>query len=801
MTQGGSPREGQNRTPIDFVGLAGALLERAYTLVPQWLPAGHRGGKYWYVGDFDGGEGKSANVNLDTGKWGDNGRPGDAGVDLLSLYKRVFRHTSMADAAREVMNDHGWRAAPVVLPKVKKEPKWRPQHPVPASAPDYRTQWGHYARGVPHLHWEYRDRAGRLLGVVARFNASDGSKEVQPLSWCHGPNERQEWRYIAFAQPRPLYGLWRLGPPDTPPPARFIVVEGEKKADKLYLALGEEVPVLSWPGGCNTLQLADWSVIPDGSEVLCWPDADSQLDKKTQTLLPIEKQPGVAAMRKVQRLLGERGCRVRLVDIGRPGERPDGWDAGDAVDEGWARADLEAFMARTMLEPTPAKAGVSAAGAGGASPPTKAAPGGGGSGDDDPRWQEAFIWSKGSIVPCVANVMLVLHEHPQWRGVLAFDEFAQRVVKRRPAPYEPDDTPMPGEWTDVDDTRTAAWISRTCGFVPGSPLVAEAANEAAHSAPFHPVRQWLQGLVWDGTERIDHWLVDFLGIQPSEYITLVSRFFLVGMCKRVLQPGCKFDYCLVLEGPQGRLKSSALRVLGGEWFSDTELDLQHKDSMSYIRGKWLHEFGELGSLARAEETRQKSFLSRQVDEFRPSYGRREIRCPRQVAFGGTTNQWQWNKDPTGGRRFWPGEVGEVINIDGLASVREQLFAEAFTKAQAGERYWPTAEEQRDLFDPEQFAREAPEAYADLLAVWLNSTEALMLDEFTLADACIKGLKLDARALTKDVQTRVGIALRKLQCERVERRNAVNRFAYRRPIRKAASSSDSASAPEEEEVPF
>lgn len=158
-------------------------------------------------------------------------------------------------------------------------------------------------------------------------------------------------------------------------------------------------------------------------------------------------------------------------------------------------------------------------------------------------------------------------------------------------------------------------------------MVAEAANEAAHSAPFHPVLDWLRTLRHDGTERVDHWLADHLGVVDTPYTRKVARYFLVGMCARVLRPGCKFDYCLVLEGTQGKGKSTALRILGGEWFSDTELDLAHKDSMSYIRGKWLHEFGELGSLARSEELRQKSFLSRQVDEFRPTYGRREIRCP------------------------------------------------------------------------------------------------------------------------------------------------------------------------------
>lgn len=813
--------------PIDFVSLAASLLERAEVVVPQWLPAGVKRGRYWYVGDFDGAAGKSANVNLKTGAWGDNGRPDDRGHDLLSLYRRVFGHPTMLDAARDLMGESRWQQAlKAPPPKKRADPvPWVPLVPVPADAPDYRSQWGHYARGVPPRHWEYRDQAGQLLGVVARFDRSDGTKDVQPLTYCRLDDPKRgtrlAWRYKAFPEPRPLYGLWRLAG-DIAQVRQVIVVEGEKKADALYEALGREVPVLSWPGGCNVVHLADWQVLKGVRSVLCWPDADAQREKATGALLPAEQQPGLVAMRKVQATLRAPGCTVQIVDTGPPGDRPGGWDAADAIADGWTRAQLEAFMANLLPDPpepaeerkparrssslslsslSPADAAEPAAGssggAGGGSTPSKAAR----AGEGDRGWRDRYVRVRGAPAACVANVMLVLHEHAQWQGVLGFDEFAQRVVKRRPAPYDAEDLALPAEWTDVDDTRASAWISRREGWVPSSSMMAEAANEAAHAAAFHPVRDWLNQLRHDGTERLDHWLVDLLGVEDTPYARKVGRYFLIGLCARVLRPGCKFDYCLVLEGLQGKGKSSALRILGGEWFSDTELDLTHKDSMSYIRGKWLHEFSELGSLARAEELRQKSFLSRQVDEFRPTYGRREIRCPRQVGFAGTTNQWQWNKDPTGGRRFWPVEVTE-INLQGLAAVREQLFAEAYAAAQAGERYWPDADEQRDLFDPEQLAREAPDAFAELLGSWLDSPDAAMKPEFTLADACMSGLKLDAKAMTKDVQTRVGIALRKLGCERVERRHAANRFVYRRPAKKVASSeSTAAGAAELEEVPF
>lgn len=811
-------QHGRHGAPqIDFQGLAESLLERAETLVPQWLPWGYKNGHYWYVGDFDGETGKSANVNLKTGAWGDNGRPGDAGRDLLSLFRRVFGHATMLDAARDLMGVERWQTAlraPPPPPKPAKLPKWQSAGLPPADAPDYRTQWGHYARGVPNAHWEYRDRDGVLLGVVCRFDTSDGGKDVQPLSWCSRVDTGElAWRYKAFEEPRPLYGLWRLGPSGTPPPPRVIIVEGEKKADRLHEALqasAQPVPVLAWPGGCNVVHLADWAALQGVAEVLCWPDADAQLDRKTQQLLPADKQPGMAAMLKVRAALQALGCQVQVVDVGPPGSRPEGWDAADAIAEGWTADDLLAFMrcVRTFEPEAEAEVpwtaeeesaitvlAVSAAPSDGGSTPSPAAQ----AGEGDPRWRDAFIMARGSRQACVANVSLVLHEHPQWQGVLGFDSFAQRVVKRRPAPYDPDDLVCPAEWEDVDDTRAAVWISRREGFVPTAGQVAEAATECARASTFHPVMDWLRGLSHDGTARIDTWLIDYLGVKDTPYARRVSRYFLVGMCRRVIEPGCKFDTCLVLEGNQGRGKSTALRILAGEWFSDTELDLAHKDSMSYIRGKWLHEFAELGSLARSEELRQKSFLSRQVDEFRPTYGRREIRCPRQVAFAGSTNQWQWNKDPTGGRRFWPAEVG-VIDLAGLAAVRDQLFAEAFCLAQQRERYWPDAQEQEELFDPEQFAREAPDAFQEILAAWLSSPEVYAKPHFTLADACMSGLKLDAKAMTKDVQTRVGTALHKLGCEKKEQRTKLPRFVYQRPARKDASSQPECAA-EDVEVPF
>ncbi len=404
--------------------------------------------------------------------------------------------------------------------------------------------------------------------------------------------------------------------------------------------------------------------------------------------------------------------------------------------------------------------------------------------DDAPEWRRRLIYDRGELKSCLANVYDILLNDEHWKGVVAFDEFAQRTVKRKSPPFPGG---AEGEWEGTDDSRTAMWLAHHYHFTPSSVTVAEAVEVLARVNSFHPVRDWLRTLKWDGTPRCDSWLEDCLGVPRTEYSTRVAAWMLIGMVARVMRPGVKFDYCLVLEGIQGRGKSSALAILGGEWFGDTDIDLHNKDSMSALQGKWLYEFPELGSLARTESLKQKSFLSRQVDEYRPVYGRRQIKVPRQTVFSGSTNEWEWNKDPTGGRRFWPIEVGE-INLAGLASMREQLFAEALVRYEQGERFFPTGEEQRKYFDPEQLKREQSESLVDALHDWVFHADrydsSMEPRPFSAAMAAMEGLKMDASKLTRDMQTRIGIALRKLGCGRIEKRNGMTRYWYTPPARES-----------------
>lgn len=765
------------KPPVDFKAIAAAALDAAHRLVPAWLPDGHKAGPEWKARNptRDDRKAGSFSVNLVTGQWADFAT-GDKGGDLLSLYAYLRHGGSQLEAARELGEElrigPASSPAPAQQPKGKDDkPKWIPITPVPEDAPE--PPRAHRFRGIPQRRWEYRDREGRLLGFVCRFETTDGGKEILPLVWARSEaSGKCEWRWQQWAEPRPLYGLdrWQDGRP-------VLVVEGEKCADAAHELLGEAWNIISWPGGGKAIDKVDWSLLA-GCHVTIWPDADAQMNKERTALLPLEKQPGTRTAEGIAQRLLELGATVAIIDVGQPGERPDGWDVADAIEEeGWDATRVADFLLNTR-PPSPTRAED-------ASPPTKAAraPRRKARADaqdglpeppDRGDWFRSLDKHNGRLTACLANVVTILANDKAWEGVIAEDLFANRVVRRKALPGYDD---PPGEWTDIDTSRTVIWLTRTYRISPDTGIVDKAVDVVARAQAFHPVRDWLETLKWDGEPRIDFWLSRYLGVQLTEYSTRVGRWFLMGMVKRVLEPGVKFDYCLVLEGTQGLRKSSALATLAGPWYSDTELDLSNKDSMSAIRGKWLHEFGELGSIARAEATRQKSFLSRQVDEFRPAYARREIRCPRQLVFAGTTNEWSWQKDPTGGRRFWPVRVTGEINIAELEAAREQLFAEALEYVRRGERFWPTSEEQRAWFDPEQLQREVEDPFFDALHDWL---EDLAVPEFTMHDALTGALQLDAGRMTRDVTTRVGLQLAKLGCGKKERRNGVARFVYTLP---------------------
>lgn len=825
------------RRPIDYPALAAALLDRAHVLVPQWLPGGVERNGRWYVGDFDGGAGESANVNLSTGQWIDNAAPDeDKGGDLISLYARV-RGLSNAEAARELMRDLGWerptdhdvaqaparREPPDVAvptaqpgaaaaPAAKRPQRWRAVVPVPPHAPkpDFKFGYKDRTKGDAWVEldatrvWEYRFE-GALYGYVARFEriSSDGElvKDTVARTWCENLEDGrglQRWHWKAWEQPRPLYVPATILSDAGRLPV--VLVEGEKCAEAGHQLLGHEFDFVSWPGGCKAWALAHWGWLM-GRTVYLWADCDAQrerltkaereagVDKTTKPLLPEHKQPGMQAMVHIGTLLqADHGCTVLMCKLPKPGAVGDGWDIADAIAQGWDADQVRAFIRAAV----PFVASNDEARAKAAQVPAARSGAGAGHEEDAAGWREKLLETdRGGIKAARENVVLALDGMrlpdgrwmpgiPDAAGVIAFNEFTNDVVKLKDTPWGT----RAGVWDEVDELELGNWLSRDHWLPPMSrQTLEEAVSMVARRHRYHPARARIEALrgQWDGTQRLRTWLLRCCRtdgqLQPGEdesdrlarlhdladhdmlgkYLARVGTWVVMAICARVLQPGCKFDYMLILEGGQGLGKSTLARVLGGEWFADTGLVLGDKDSYQNLQGVLVYEWGELDALTRAEVTKVKQFVSSQKDRFRASFDRRPKDYPRQVVFVGTTNESHYLSDPTGNRRFWPVRVQRLIDLAWLRENLDQLFAEAVHYLDAGERFHPTQREQVDLFDPQQLERTVENAlesairrylYDENQKVSMNGLNGSLVNQITLGDL------LTALGISVDKQTQV-----------------------------------------------
>jgi hypothetical protein len=241
----------------------------------------------------------------------------------------------------------------------------------------------------------------------------------------------------------------------------------------------------------------------------------------------------------------------------------------------------------------------------------------------------------------------------------------------------------------------------------GADLTSGAVRAVAELNRYHPVKDWLESLPHDGKPRLDSWLTRYLGVDASPYSRAVGRAFLVAMVARVMRPGCKHDHVLVLGGAQGIGKSTACRILGGDWSGDNMPSIRDggREAGLYIPGHWLVELAELAPSRKAEAEDLKSFLTRDTEEIRAPYGRRADIVPRQCVFVGTTNEIAFLRDASGGRRFWPVTCGAKIDTAALATDREQLFAEAVAAFRAGEPWHLPPDLERQAAIEQDAARE------------------------------------------------------------------------------------------------
>jgi predicted P-loop ATPase len=367
----------------------------------------------------------------------------------------------------------------------------------------------------------------------------------------------------------------------------------------------------------------------------------------------------------------------------------------------------------------------------------------------------------GKRLPNLANALTALRSEAVLANLLAYDEMLCAPILAQPLEAGTGFRQRPV--TDVD----VALIQERLQHLGLERLSKDATHQAvdvrAHERSFHPVRNFLESLEWDRAPRLERWLSEYLGSEDTPYTRAIGAMFLVAMVARIFEPGCKTDYMLVIEGPQGKLKSTACQVVGGPWFSDNLPDVTAgKDVSQHLRGKWLIEVPEMHAMSRAEAASLKAFITRTTERYRPSYGRKEVIEPRQCVFIGTTNRAAYLRDETGGRRFWPVKAG-TINIEALAAQRNQLFAEAVEHYRSGAKWWPERDFEYQHIVPQQESRYEADAWEELIAEYVQAQP-----QVTVGQVAREALHIEAPRIGTADQRRIASALERLGWHRLDK---------------------------------
>ena len=310
--------------------------------------------------------------------------------------------------------------------------------------------------------------------------------------------------------------------------------------------------------------------------------------------------------------------------------------------------------------------------------------------DEDYDWVGQLTCNKnGKFDNTINNVQLIMEHDAGLRGKYFYDTFKERMTVCGDLPWCKLADRMTTTWTDTDDAGLRNFLEIKYEIV-NTMKIGDAVLLAMQSCMRHPVREYLLSLKWDGVARADTIFIDYLGAEDTEYTRTVTRKALIGAVARIMQPGCKHDHILVLVGPQGCRKSTTLAKLGKSWFSDSFYTVQGKEAYEQIQGFWLIEMGEMAATRKAELESIKQFVSKQSDSYRAAYAKRTQEHPRQCAFFGTTNDDEFLRDATGGRRFWPVTVTDKGRETGdyfTAEIVDQVWAEIVMRYSVGENWY------------------------------------------------------------------------------------------------------------------
>ena len=659
---------------IDFAELKERLRLRARELVPVWLPGGRIHGQEYETASLSGGKGSSLKVNLTQGVWKDFATS-EPGGDLIDLYSRV-KSIPTGEAARRLVEEFVG-PAPLTPTRYIEPPAAFMLPPINAPAPTMV----HRLHGNPSEAWPYLTAEGNHMLYLARYEPRRPDEKKQYIPWVWTADG---WKPTGIPIPRPIYGLDRLA---KRPNAGVLIVEGEKCADSAR-ALAPDYVVITWPGGSSAVKKTDWSPIA-GRSVVIWPDADSLPNR------PYEEQPGPAAAHAIAELILPIAKEIKVLNVS---DHADGWDAADAVSEGWDSAKFYAWAksrAIPVTTPAPKPAVVE----------TPLDPV-----DDD--------GSERSTELCEATVLAELKHVAQnkLRTPLATIENVANLLKvlgvnvRYNVISKEQERLVPGYAFSIDNQKNSTltyivgWASRI--RMPTA-LVPELVAFAADQNPYNPVTTWIESKPWDEKSRLEEFYATITakGEQEDPAVaklkqTFMTRWMISAVAAAYEAGGISAQGVLVLQGPQAIGKTQWFKRLVPRELSHLRADgmllrPDDKDSLKQVLSFWLVELGELDATFRKSDIAQlKAFLTRSKDVFRRPYARDESEFARRTVFLASVNPSEFLHDPTGNRRFWTIEC-EAINYDHGLDM-QQVWAEFASLYQMGVSHALTDQELKDL---------------------------------------------------------------------------------------------------------